>query len=128
LAYNWDRKYHDVGLAMQPRIVRVDNDKALYEFLSKGKRKAALKLADRIRSVYETEYGEELQISRRSLACEIYDHYKILRITYSLGKVFGEDFLPIKWMKRHMGVIDCGEKKEDNNRFLWDLFALFWRG
>lgn len=126
MAYNWDRRYHDVGIAMQPRIVRVDNDAALNSYLSNGKRKAALALSRKIIDNYEEEYGEKLQISARSLACEIYDHYLILKITAALAKLFGEDFRPLRWMKRHMDVIDCGEKKEDNNRFLWDLFSLFW--
>ena len=126
MAYNWDRRYHDVGITMQPRIVRVDNDKALDLYLSSGKRKAALALADRIHEVYEAAYSEKLDITRKSLACEIYDHYRILRITQALSKIFGENFRPLKWLKLHMDVVDCGEKKEDNNRFVWDLLSKFW--
>ena len=126
MAYNWDRTYHDVGITMQPRIVRVDNDDALKSYLSGGKRKAALSLADRILGIYESAYGEQLKISRESLACEIYDHFILMKITDAFGRVFGAGLRPVRWMKRHMDVIDCGERKEDNNRFLWDLFSIFW--
>ena len=126
MAYSWDRRYHDVGVAMQPRIVRVDNDKALNRYLSGGKRKAALALADRILELYESQYGEKLKITRKSLACEIYDHYRILKLTEALSKLFGENFRPLRWLKHHMDVVDCGERKEDNNRFLWDIFSIFW--
>lgn len=126
MSYAWNRVYHDVGFVTEPGIVRVSCDQMLRKYLSEGKRKAALDLAEHAINAHEKEQGRPLDISRKSLACEIYDHYRLMRMTEALSKVFGENFRPLKWMKRHMIVIDCGEKKLDNNRFLWDMFSIFW--
>lgn len=115
-----------IGISLSDRIVRVNNDGLLKAMLITGKRDSALTLSSKIRQMYEAEFGKSLNITTRSLAAEIYDHYLLQELTLKIEKLTGQ-IRPTRWMIRHMEVIDCGERSEDNNRFLWDLVSLVWR-
>lgn len=125
---NWNRKYYGIGLKFEPQIIRVENDEALRHFLM-NEENAALRLATVIRKAYRLKYGIDLAISRDSLAVEIKGHYNIKRIccTIESGQIFMvpnhilQKFLDK--MQMHMKVIDCGEMKCDNNRWVWDILA-----
>lgn len=115
----------DIDVRMQKHIVRVANDEALIKALQEGKRRAALLLAQKIREDYRQEYGEELKIRARSLACEIYWHNYMREKALAFERRFGRK-RPSSWLIRHMDVSDCGERKEDNNRWLWDLLSILF--
>lgn len=125
---NWNTKYHGIGLKFEPQIVRIRNDEILRFFLTHQKA-ACQRLAMTLLKAYRLKYGVDLKISTDSLATEIWCHYKIKRISLML------EGLQWKLLKKpafrnfldkvlvHMAVIDCGERKCDNNRWLWDLLA-----
>ena len=126
MSLNKSLKIDGIGISLSDRIVRVDNDGLLKVMLKTGKRNSALILSSRIRQLYETEFGKPLDITTRSLAAEIYDHFLLQELTLKIEKLTGQ-IRPTRWMIRHMEVIDCGERAVDNNRFLWDLVSIFWR-
>lgn len=113
----------DIDIRMKKHIVRVANDDALIEFLQEGKRKAALQLAQKIREDYQEAFGEELKIRKRSLACEIYWHYYVYKKAVDIEQRFGKKKFT-SWLIRHIDVSDCGEWKEDNNRWIWDILSI----
>jgi len=115
--------FQGIDVRMQKHIVRVVNDDALMQALREGKHRAALKLAQKIREDYQQQFGEELQISMRSLACEIYWHYYVLKKAIAIEQRFGKKKFT-SWLIRHIDVSDCGEKKEDTNRWVWDLLSI----
>ena len=88
------------------------------------KLKAARSLSDRILAAYRAEYGNELKISRESLAIEIYMHYVVRHISRKLEKHFRKNRL-IQLALQRPEIIDCGEKTKDNNRFIWDCMTFF---
>lgn len=114
-----------IKVELLDRVVRVENGKALKALLKPGKRSAAMALARTVRRAYEKKAGTALDITEKSLAAEIYDHYLLQEMTLFTEKLFGQS-RPTRWMIRHMEVIDCGEKSEDNNRFLWDWASKLW--
>ena len=93
--------------------------------LKKGGRKAARVISAYARAQYQKLYGEELLISEKSLACEIYWHYYVSAKAAGFERRFGKKRVT-SWLIFHMDVIDCGEKREDSNRFVWDLLALIF--
>ncbi len=115
--------FQNMDVRMKKHIVRIVNDEALMQALNEGKHRAALKLAQKIREDYQQQFGEELQISARSLACEIYWHYYVLKKVLAIEKRFGKQKIT-SWLIRHIDVSDCGEKKEDTNRWVWDLLSI----
>lgn len=123
IRYDWDKSYKEIGLVFEPRIVRVLNDERLRLYLKRGGRKAASELAAMARELYQTKYGCPLEITTRSLACEIYWHYYINEKALYFEKRRGLKKLS-RWLIFHMDVIDCGERSEDNNRFLWDFLGV----
>jgi len=125
MPYNWNREYRDVGVIYEDRVVRIANDASLAALFKEKGRRGALALSGHILCRYASLSGRELQITDRSLAAEIYDHYKLQVWTLRFEKLMGR-CRPTRWMMRHMEVIDCGEKEVDNNRFLWDLFSILW--
>ena len=97
------------------RCVHIPNDAALYHYLQQ-KPNGEYHLADHILRTYRNQYGKELRISRQSLATEIRWHVRVYRWMQKTG-------FPGRRLDRRMKVIDCGERKIDNNRFIWDLLS-----
>ena len=115
--------FRNIDVRMKTHIVRVVNDEALMQTLNEGKHRAAKSLAQKILNDYQQQFGEELQISMRSLACEIYWHYYVLKKAVAIEQRFGKKKFT-SWLIRHIDVSDCGEKKEDTNRWVWDLLSI----
>ncbi|MBR5931916.1 MAG: hypothetical protein IKZ95_07840 [Lachnospiraceae bacterium] len=120
-----DRSFPDIEIRLNPHLVRVVNDDALIGTLREGKHKAAFLLAHKILKDYQEEYGEELKITEKSLACEIYWHYYFLDKATAFERRFGKKKFT-SWLIRHIDTSDCGERKVDNNRFVWDLLSHFF--
>ena len=119
-------EFQGVAYTLEPRIVRIPSDEKLTAFL-KEKKKAARSLSDSILAAYRAAYGEELKSSRDSLAVEICMHCIVQKISRKLEKRFRKNRL-IRLALERTEVIDCGEKCEDNNRFVWDFIAWFISG
>ena len=124
--YEWDRAYKGVGVTYEEKVVRIANDPALRDFFRTKKRRGSIPLAKNIIRRHESIYGKTLMISDSSLAAEIHGHFMIQEIFLRLRKIFGDRRF-IRWMLRHMDVIDCGGRAVDNNRFVWDIFSIFYR-
>jgi len=125
MAEKWNREHHHIGIKYEGRIVRISNDEALLSYFHRYGRKGARPLAAYILKRSETIFGNELPITEKSLAAEIYYHYRILRTFLNIEKLTGQ-LRFTRWMIRHIDVIDCGGRDEDNNRFLWDMLSVFW--
>ena len=84
-------------------------------------------MAGHLRAAYEGHFKKPLRISEKSLAVEVYMHYKFQVWFRYLEKGFKNSRL-LKRLLRSTAVIDCGEKSCDTNRFVWDFMARFVRG
>lgn len=118
--------FHDIEISIEPRIVRVESADALKTFLKGRGMKAARELSRVLHEEYEQRFEKELDITRNSLAMEIYMHVLVQKIALALKKITGERGL-VKRALRSTAVIDCGEKIEDTNRFAWDFLSIFMR-
>lgn len=117
----WNRQFHGVGIRLAPQVVRVANDFVLDVYLQSDP-KSCMRLAKYIRKMYARIYKEELQITAKSLAIEIYGHYKMQKLAMKADALIGKT-KPTKWLINHTEVIDCGCKEKDNNRFIWDFMS-----
>ncbi len=120
-----NQTFENIELHMRERIIRVANDEPLMEYLIKEKRNGAYVLARYILAEYRQQFGTDLQITERSLACEIYWHYYVLKKAAAIEQRFGKKRFT-SWLIRHIDVSDCGEQKVDNNRWVWDLLSILF--
>ena len=135
MAADWNRDYKGIGVIYEGRIVRILNDDALKtviessglsaEIKRRDKKKVSREIAEYILNDYEKQFGTPLPFPVKSLACEIYWHFIIKEKAEAAERRFGKKKLT-SWLLWHMDVIDCGDGKADNNRFLWDLLSLFF--
>jgi len=150
---DWKREHQGIGIIYEDRIVRVLNDDALKmameagdyrsskekeagEYQRQGKKdtrghqhrkikKAFREFAEDIRTNYERQFGGSLPFSAKSMACELYGHYIIKVKAEAIERKIGKKKFT-GWLLRHMDVIDCGDRKTDNNRLLWDVLSVFF--
>ncbi len=115
----WSRRFHGIGLKLDPQVVRVANDFVLDVYLQEQPENC-MRLAKYICRTYRKQYGEELKISVRSLAIEIYGHYKMQKAAIAVRRTVGESRLT-GWLIGHTAVIDCGSAEKDSNRIVWDV-------
>ena len=115
----------DITMWTDERVVRVANDAALRALLESGKKQKSYELAALAKEQYRKEHGKELLITEKSLACEIYWHFHMKEKAEAFEKRFGKKKWT-QWLIRHMDPIDCGDKKADNNRFLWDMLSVIF--
>nr|AHF25925.1 hypothetical protein [uncultured bacterium Contigcl_1539] len=115
--------FENIGVELRERIVRVANDEPLTVLLKTEKHKGARALARYILAEYRQQFGTELKIRERSLACEIYWHYYCWDKAVNFEQRHGKKKFT-SWLIRHIDVSDCGEQKEDNNRFVWDILSI----
>lgn len=135
MAADWNRTYKGIGVIYEGRIVRILNDAALKAEIEssirslksrrRNHKQGCLEIAEYIRSDYEQSSGTAFPFSLKSLACEIYWHYIIKERAEAFERRHGKRKLT-NWLLQHMEIIDCGDGKADNNRFLWDLLSLFF--
>ena len=120
-----EKAFPDIEVRFKQHLVRVVNDDVLMNALRDGKRRTAHLLAGQILEEYREQFGEELKITEKSLACEIYWHYYCLKIALAIEKRFGKKRFTT-WLIRHIDISDCGERAVDNNRFVWDALSHFF--
>ena len=118
-----EKAFPEIEVRFESHLARVVNDDALIQVLQDGKRRASFLLARQILEEYREQFGEELKITEKSLACEIYWHYYCLKIALAIEARFGKKRFTT-WLIRHIDVSDCGERAVDTNRIFWDLLSI----
>ena len=116
-----------VRVKYKDKVVQIYCDEALLAFL-KNTENSALQLAEYILNEYECRLDKPLAITKDSLAIEIIAHVYADELAEKLQD-FAEEHdgrlmevlsqISAK-VKASTKTIDCGEKSEDNNRFIWD--------
>ncbi len=117
----------NISVQLLKHVVRVTTDKELTGLLHCNAKAATEELVIAIKAEYQKRYFTSFKVSNGSMVIEIWGH------------VYADQFA--KWMKKisvnsvvnkianfviyHAEVIDIGERKYDNNRFVWDALALF---
>ncbi len=117
----------NISVQLVEHVVRITTDDQLTGLLQHKTKAATEELVIRIKTEYKSLYNTPLKIVNGSIVVEIWGH------------VYADQFA--KWMKKisafgivnkvanfviyHAEVIDIGERKYDNNRFVWDALALF---
>jgi len=124
-----EKIYHlensEIKVGLEPKLVRVYSDTALWTFLKTNAGKRFKLLAETIKKDYATTFGNELEITNDSLIVEILVHvycdYLGLRFN-QIVKIKLIQNLVNKLLER-AEVVDCGERSVDSNRWVWDLLA-----
>lgn len=123
----YELKNCKIKVDLKRGLIRVYSDKDLWNYLDVDVTLRTLELTQFIKKDYENEFQISLNISDNSLMVEIWAH------VYS--DYFGlliKRYLKIKWIQNLLQkgieraeIIDCGEKKLDSNRLIWDLLSHF---
>lgn len=127
---NWEQAFReqDISYSLSNKVIRLKNNDGLKNFLQE-KGNGSLELADFLRSEYAKRFQKEIAISRDSLAIEILGHAYFDKMFAAILRPLenSENSLALSVkeqltnLKRHVDVIDCGEKSEDTNRWVWDF-------
>lgn len=123
--YDWNIKFHGIGIVCEDKCVRVRNDQTLVDFLNDPKTKGSLLIAEYARDLYEEQFGKPLGITQDSLAIEILGHVFVDKLAAALEQLkirVADSFLDM--IRLRMEVIDCGEADIDNNRRVWDALSV----
>ena len=109
---------------LNPGLVQIVSDDNLKECFNKSKLNAFIK---QLKSEYKNIYNKDLNITEKSLRSEIITHYKMYDLCMRIinNKSINNKYIinAAKWIEKHTNIIDCGEKKYDNNRLVWDLLS-----
>ncbi len=116
---------HTEPYKLEKQVLHLPVSNFLEEKMKAGKR-GLYSLTDEILKEHRERYSEPLQISRKSLSCEIRCHYFVYRLSLRLPKRLQNTRL-VKRAIRSTKVIDCGSKEEDTNRWIWDFLSVFTR-
>ncbi|CAI8703307.1 hypothetical protein ABE237_02170 [Brevibacillus formosus] len=118
----------NITFTMKPGSVHIDNDSYLRTVLN-NEVMTAKEIAREIKDIYYDVYGENLDISTKSLAIEILGHV----YPGEFAKFIKKEFDLPNWITKQIDkvvrrteVIDCGEDNkgsEDDNRAFWDFLA-----
>lgn len=123
--YDWNTKFHGIGIVCEDKCVRVRNDQTLVDFLNDPKTKGSLLIAEYARDLYEEQFGKPLGITQDSLAIEILGHVFVDKLAAAHEQLkirVADSFLDM--IRLRMEVIDCGEADIDNNRRVWDALSV----
>lgn len=121
----FDYSFENIGIRCIDRLIQVENQRALKTFLDKPGN-GSMTLAKEMKRRYREDMGMEINITQKSLAIEVLGHVYVgeiaklarylpipVSIKIQLKKVMDE-------IKKHVDIIDCGEKEVDDNRVIWD--------
>jgi len=117
----------DIKVCLDEGLIRIYSDKAFWRYLDDEVALRTLELVKVIKTDYQKEFNKSLKISDNSFMVEIWAH------VYSdyFGLLIKRN-LKIKWIQNlvqkgieRAEIIDCGEKKFDTNRWVWDVLAHF---
>lgn len=129
---NQTTDFGSITVSYEDKWVRITCDSCLKQYLLQ-KGNGSLALADYLLEEYQKRFQKPLQIKRHSLAIEILAHTytdtfsKI--ILDSKARIPSQVYTQVEHVlteiRQHTGIIDCGEKSVDTNRFLWDELEPF---
>ena len=124
------KPFENITIKYSPGMVQITCDDELKDYLDE-KGNGALELSGYILEEYEKCQGKPLNITQDSLAIEILAHTYIDSFSRAISKA--KTILPdvlepsveklMENIRRHTGIIDCGEKQTDNNRWIWDMLT-----
>ena len=127
----WMETPHHIKYALEEKIVRIQADQDLKDFLAE-KGNGSETLAAYLCDAYRRKFGKELEIGQHSLAVEILGHayldvlLEAISVHLTDTPISLEPVLEaLKKIEAHTDVIDCGEKEVDSNRWIWDFLAPF---
>ncbi len=83
-----------------------------------------------IKHRYYEIFGKQLRITNPSFVAEIWGHLLVYRIAIWMEQNL--KFKPlqrlVKFVAFRSGIVDCGERNADSNRWIWDLLGkLFFK-
>lgn len=112
---------------MKPGLIRIVNDGALKRLVWIAPAENTRRLVIRIRGEYQQWASRDLAISDHSLMAEIWGHMLVERIALRLRQLINRPATNrfIRFLLDRMAVIDCGERRVDKNRIIWDWIAPF---
>uniref|UniRef100_F4C8H3 Uncharacterized protein n=1 Tax=Sphingobacterium sp. (strain 21) TaxID=743722 RepID=F4C8H3_SPHS2 len=123
--------YHSftIRVGYEPGLIHITNNINLWRFLDSNVRERTEWLANAIQQDYESIYGSPLKIKRKSFLMEIWGHlyfeYYLLKLAHFFG--INHQSKTLQHLLQRSASIDCGESAQDNNRFIWDFLALFFK-
>ncbi|MFW0715388.1 hypothetical protein [Pedobacter sp. N23S346] len=125
--YNFDNIKIKVGL--EPNLVRVYSDKALWTFLNTDAESGFELLVETIKNEYVTIFGKALNITNDSLIVEILVHVYCDYLGLRFNQIVKIKFIQnlVNKLLERTEVVDCGERSVDGNRWVWDLLARYKR-
>lgn len=115
--------YRGTSTVLERHVLHLYNDDALDKLIREGKPEL-YRLADSLRREHEARFGETLRISEKSLATEIRLHCRVYELAMRLPPILRKTAL-VKRAIRSTRVIDCGDRHEDGNRWVWDFLSHF---
>lgn len=115
---------------MKPGLIRIVNDGALKRLVWKAPVEHTRQLVTALREQYQRWASKELEISDHSLTAEIWGHMLAERYALRLRRMINRPVTNrfVRFLLDRMAIIDCGERRVDNNRFIWDGIAPFRKG
>ncbi|QNN44168.1 hypothetical protein [Pedobacter roseus] len=124
-----DKTYDLLGskikVALEPQLIRVYSNAALWQFLD-GKADSRFSLmVDVVKADYQQHFGKALSISNDSLIVEILVHVYCDYLGLNFNRMVKVKWIQalVKKLLKRAEVVDCGEKGVDSNRWVWDLLA-----
>lgn len=118
-----------IKVSVEEGIIRLKSDKDLWSYLDIEVVKQTEKLINVIKSDYKIKFNKPLKIVDKSLMVEIWAH---VYCDY-YGLLIHRN-IKIKWVRKlvmkgleRAALIDCGERKIDSNRWIWDFLSNFKR-
>ncbi len=126
-----EKIYHlensEIKVGLEPKLVRVYSDTALWTFLKTDAGKRFELLAETIKNDYATTFGNELEITNDSLIVEILVHVYCDYLGLRFNQIVKIKFIQnlVHKLLERAEVVDCGERSVDSNRWVWDLLARY---
>lgn len=128
----WNDEYEGILICYTDKLVQVKCDDKLMNYLALPG-KGAVKLAKYLKENYKNALAKELDITVDSLAIEILAHAYVDKFAETIEQISDkltkkkktEIVQVMEKIKERTGIIDCGEKSIDSNRFVWDLLKPF---
>ena len=118
-----------IRVELKPALIRIVNDGALKRLVWKEPVAHTRQLITEIKAAYHAWSSGELAISDHSLMAEIWGHMLAERAALRLRQLMNTPVTNrfVRFLLERMAVIDCGERRVDSNRFIWDWIAPFRR-
>lgn len=123
--YNFEN--NRIKVVLEPKLVRVYSDKALWTFLNNGAAAGFELLAETVKNDYLTAFGKALDITNDSLIVEILVHVYCDYLGLRFNRIVKIKFIQnlVNKLLERAEVVDCGERSVDGNRWVWDLLARY---